>query len=193
MFENLWQLVILFFVIFDPFVSMAVFFSATKGLRNMERHKTAIWAVLIAALISAIFLLFGQEVMSFLLISITDLQAAGGIILALLGIKMALGHSLGDTEKYNKTNAKAIAAIIGTPLLTGPAAITTIIISVAKYGIPTTSLAVGIVLAFTAILLYLSPWLSRVLGQNATQVISTLMGIVTIAWGIMFLKAGFGF
>lgn len=191
MFENLWQLVILFFVIFDPFVSMSVFFTATKELRNMERHKIAFWAIFVATIISVIFLLFGQETMTFMHISLTDLQAAGGIILALLGIKMALGHSLGETDKFSKTNAKAIAAIIGTPLLTGPAAITTIIISVAQYGIATTSLAVGIVLAFTALLLYFSPWLSKVLGKNATQVISTLMGIITLAWGIMFIKAGF--
>jgi multiple antibiotic resistance protein len=189
-FQLIIQLVVLFFVIFDPFVSLAVFVVATGKMEKRERNKTAALAVFVAGAISAVVLFFGPSVLTFLSTTLDDFRVAGGIILGLLGIKMVWGHSNGDAIKDN--SAKAVAAIIGTPLLTGPAAITAIMISVNDYGHAVTGAAVALVLGITAIMLYQASAIHRALGQTTLQVMSTILGLITIAWGVKFIRVGLG-
>ncbi|NYZ79804.1 MarC family protein, partial [Candidatus Micrarchaeota archaeon] len=55
MFDNLLQLLILFFVIFDPLASFVVFFTATKKMKKREIARMAFFAVLVAGLVSFTF------------------------------------------------------------------------------------------------------------------------------------------
>jgi len=190
MFGNLLQLIVLFFVIFDPLLSAAVFFTASKKMRLRERKKTAFFAVSVAALISFIVLLSGNSILELFNTNINDFRVAGGIILLILGVKMALGVSITNPNQLQKNSSKALAAVIGTPLITGPAAITAIIISTSDYGILQTSTAIAIVLAFTLVLLYALSTRSKMKGETAIQVLSTILGLVTIAWGIDFIRTG---
>lgn len=193
MLNSIIELVLLFFVLVDPPMSMGLFFSATKNLSPKERTKIAIIAVSIALGLSALFLFFGSNVLEVMHIELKDFQVAGGIILILLGIQMAIGRAIKESEKFSHQNAKAIAAIIGTPLLTGPATITAIIVSKASYGLTATGISLVIIFAFTFLLLYFSQKITKYLGPNITQVITTLLGMVTISYGVIFIRAGLGF
>ena len=186
------QLVVLFFVIFDPFVSLAVFTTATQKMDRKERKKTAFLAVAVAGIISLAVLLLGQKLLSLLSTSIDDFRVAGGIILGLLGIKMVWGQSLADTDSLKKGTGRAIAAIIGTPLLTGPAAITSIMIAATDYGRLIPGLAVAIVLGISAVMFYHANLIQKALGKTTLQVVSTLLGLITIAWGVKFIRMGLG-
>lgn len=192
MMETIIQLIILFFVIFDPLASFTVFFLTTDRMSREDRNKTAAWAVILAAAISYTVLIFGQKILTLFSTNITDFKVAGGIILAILGIQMALGRSITDVEKLKNNSAKAIAAIIATPLLTGPAAITAIMVSVHDYGMLISGFAITIVLAITGFLFFLTPGIRKFTGTTAIQVMSTLLGLVTITWGIRFIKEGLG-
>lgn len=193
MFSKLIQLVILFFVIVDPLMSMGIFFSATKNLKHKERLRLALTSVSVAIILSALFLIFGDGVLKIMNVGLDNFQVAGGIILALLGIQMAIGRAGKETEKFSHQNAKAIAAIIGTPLLAGPATITTIIISKVAVGMLVTGLALLIIFGITFLLLYFSERLTKFFGPNITQVITTLLGMVTLAYGVTYIKTGLGF
>jgi len=50
--------------------------------------------------------------------------------------------------------------------------------------------AVGIVLLMTVILFLLSNKIKRVLGDTATQVTTTILGLVTLSWGVKFIILG---
>jgi len=141
-------------------------------------------------LISFIVLLSGNAILELFNTNINDFRVAGGIILLILGVKMALGVSITNPNQLQKNSSKALAAVIGTPLITGPAAITAIIISTSDYGILQTSTAIAIVLAFTLVLLYALSTRSKMKGETAIQVLSTILGLVTIAWGIDFIRTG---
>lgn len=190
--EAVIQLALLFFVIFDPFVSLAVFVIATQGMDRGERNRTAAFAVAVAGILSALVLLFGQSLLVLLSTTLEDFRIAGGIILGLLGIRMVWGQSLAAPGIIKNKSARAVAAIIGTPLLTGPAAITSIMISVTDYGRLITGLAVAIVLAISALMFYQANLVHRIFGQATLQVISTILGMITIAWGVKFIRIGLG-
>ncbi|MDD5253804.1 MAG: MarC family protein [Candidatus Nanoarchaeia archaeon] len=185
------QLIILFVVIFDPLASLAVFFSATSSMKKKDRQKTATYAVLVAGLLSLMVIVLGETLLELFSTNIEEFRIAGGIILGILGIKMALGGSLSNNkEKLKGDSARAIAAIIGTPLLTGPAAITAILVAINDYGRFLTGMSVLIVLTFTVILFYQSERIHKFIGKTTIQTVSTILGLITIAWGVKFITIG---
>ncbi|MFH0978336.1 MAG: MarC family protein [Candidatus Woesearchaeota archaeon] len=186
----LFQLVVLFFVIFDPPMSFAVFSITTQNLDDKERRKIAALAISVAAVLSYGVLLLGPRLLDTFSTNLEDFRVAGGIILGFLGIKMALGYPIAKLDPNN--SSKAIAAIIATPLLTGPAAITALILNSSDYGLVKTALAVTIVLAFTAVIFFQAPRVQKYLGTTSIQVISTILGLITVAWGVKFIRIGLG-
>ncbi len=192
MLGHLLKLIVLFFVIFDPFMSFAVFYSSTRDMEREERRRTATMAILVASTISVSVLLFGERILELFSTDIDDFKVAGGIVLGVLGVKMALGQPITDSDSSENRSGRAIAAIIGSPLLTGPAAITAIIVSVDDFGMILTAIAIGIVLTFTALLFYQATLVNRFLGKTLIQVLSTILGLITLSWGVMLIKQGFG-
>ncbi|MBI2666813.1 MarC family protein [Candidatus Woesearchaeota archaeon] len=190
MFEPLLQLTILFLVIFDPFASLVIFLVATEKMSSSDRKQVANTAVGVAAAVSALFLLFGTTVLNLFNTSIKEFQVAGGIVLGILGVKMVLGYSLAKVEELKNSTGWAIASIIGTPLLTGPAAITAIIVSVNDYGRTVTTVALAIVLILTTILFYNAGRIDKVLGRTSIKVISTILGLITLSWGVKYVLSG---
>ena len=192
MFEPLLQLIILFVVIFDPFASLVIFLVATEKMSFGDRRQVANTAVGVAAGVSALFLLFGTSVLSLFNTSIKEFQVAGGIVLGILGVKMVLGYSLAKVEELKNSTGWAIASIIGTPLLTGPAAITAIIVSVNDYGRTVTAIALASVLLFTTLIFYNAGRIEKVLGRTSIKVISTILGLITLSWGVKYVLSGLG-
>ncbi len=184
------QLLILFFVIFDPLASFVVFAVATSTMDEKERQRTATIAVMVAATLSFLVLLLGAGLLELFNMTLQEFQVAGGMVLGILGLKMVLGHSLIDVDKVKGDSSWAIASIIGTPLLTGPAAIMSIIVSTGTYGKLVTGAALGIVLAGTAVLFYNTKRAHRILGKTMIQVISTILGLVTLTWGVKYVLQG---
>lgn len=192
MFESLLQLIILFLVIFDPFASLVVFLVSTSKMSNFDKRKVATLAVIVAGSLSLAVLIFGNLLLQLFDTSIPDLRVAGGIILGLLGLKMALGQSIADTDSMKNNSAVAIASVIGTPLLTGPATITTIIIAMNDFGRLDTGIAIAIVLAFVILVFYNAAKVDKYLGRTAIKIISTVLGLITLAWGVKFIRVGLG-
>jgi multiple antibiotic resistance protein len=193
MLENLLQLIILFVVIIDPLASFAVFAVATDPMKDAERRRTAMLAILVAAVLSGLVLFLGETLLDLFNTDIQNFKVAGGIILLIFGIQMSLGMSLFKVEEKEGSSTAAIASLIATPLLTGPATISTIIITSHDYGIMSTGMAIAIVLAFSAGLLLMSAKISHKIGKMPIQVMSTIMGLITLAWGVMFIRDGLGF
>lgn len=192
MFENIVHLTILFFVIFDPMASVVVFTVATRSMSESERKRTALLAAIVAALISYIVLLFSKTLLDLFGITIGHFKVAGGVILLVLGVEMSLGYPLTNPEATKESSTAAIASIIATPLLTGPAAITAIIVSASDYGPIDTGLAVTIVLILSLFILLAAARIRKSLGKIPIQVMSTVLGLITLAWGVKFILDGLG-
>jgi len=190
MFGPLIQLIILFFVVIDPLASFFVFYATSSKMVPKERQKTGLLAILIAVLLCFIVLILGHSLLELFSTTLDEFRIAGGIILVILGIKMVLGESLINTHDKKDSSARALASVIATPLITGPATIFTIIIASSDYGKLMTGLAVSIVLLTTVVLFLLSNKVKKVLGDTATQVTTTILGLVTLSWGVKLIILG---
>lgn len=191
-FTHLVQLVILFFVIIDPFASFVVFFVSTRNFSPAERKKSALYAFLFAFLICCSVLFAGERLLFLFNTTMDNFRVAGGIILCILGTRMALGKAIPEVDDLKKDSGRAISAIIATPLIAGPACITAIIVSTHDYGTLQTGIAAGIVLIITGAMLLMSGYIYKFLGDNAIRIISTIMGLITTAWGVNFIRSGLG-
>jgi multiple antibiotic resistance protein len=189
MFLEIVQAFILLFVIMDPLLSLAAFFSMTKGIPKEECRKIAAQAVIVAAIPLFLFIFIGNGILSVLSVSLDSFQIAGGIILVLLGVQMALGISF-PKDKEDEKDHSAIAVVIGTPLITGPAVITTSILLADKFGKETTAVSGAAALLGMWIILRFSSFIHDKLGRSGLKVLSTMMGIITIAWGVEFIRQG---
>lgn len=182
------NLLVLFFVIFDPFMSMAIFYSLTQHLTRKEKTKAAFLALTTAAILSYAVLIWGYKILALFNVNLADFKVAGGIVLSILGIKMSL--CLIAAEKPKDKTAASIAVIIGSPLITGPAAITAIIISVQKYNMLLTGSCVTVILVITGFCLLQADRIHRMLGDTIIRAISTMLGLITLSWGIFFIREG---
>ncbi|MFH0885084.1 MAG: MarC family protein [Candidatus Micrarchaeota archaeon] len=172
--------------IIDPLASLGAFLSLTKGMEEREKLRIAQKAVSVAALVFFIFAFGGQPILDILGVDIQAFRAAGGIILVLLGIQMGLGISF----PKEKEEISEVAVVIGTPMICGPATITTAIILSSETGTAVTAMAGAAVLLITLAVLVLSQHLTKLVGRSGLQIMSTMMGIITMAWGIQYLLSG---
>jgi multiple antibiotic resistance protein len=184
--SSLLEAFILLLVIMDPIVSMTAYLALTKGKSLADKKRIATKAVVVAAAVFFIFALGGDVVLRVLGLDLDTFRVAGGIILVILGVQMALG--LSSRKEHQDTGEAAV--IIGTPLIAGPATITTSMLMVKEIGMLTTVVAGTGALAVTAAFLFLSGRLSRYVGMGSIRVLSTMMGIVTIGWGVSFILKG---
>ncbi|MFH1445083.1 MAG: MarC family protein [Nanoarchaeota archaeon] len=176
---------ILLLVIMDPPLSLSVLLSVTKGKKMDKKMQIVKKGILVAALVFFVFAIFGDSIMALMGVNIETFRAAGGVILIILGIQMVLGLSFNKMDK-----ASDIAIVIGTPLITGPAAIIATILLVRDVGLLTTMLAGTGALFVTFLSIVFAVRIYNVLGDGGVKMLSTIMGIVTIAWGIEFLLTG---
>jgi len=178
---------IVFLVIMDPFSSLPTFLSLTKNMKNSARANAAKKAILVAALPIIFFTITGTWILDLLSISITSFKIAGGIVLALLGLELVMGFSF---SKEKRNDALSAAVVIGIPLITGPAVITTSILFSKQIGILQTILPAMAALAVVWTILRASNIISRFLGKQGIEIVSRIMGLLLVAIGISFIQHG---
>jgi multiple antibiotic resistance protein len=88
-------------------------------------------------------------------------------------------------------NAIEVGAVpLAFPLLVGPGAITTTIITLERYGIVVALLSVSIAIMLTLIVFNFMHMLNRLLGQLGSLIVSRVMAILIAAIAIEFIISG---
>jgi multiple antibiotic resistance protein len=175
------------FVIIDVVGTLPIFLSLTQGLSPVDRRKSANVAVFVAALLMLLFLFVGSAVLDLLHIELSSFKIAGGIILGILGVQLVLGQGLGTASP---TNYQSAAIIIGTPLITGPGTISTIIILTETYGRVLVLAAILANLAVCWAILLAAGAIARVLGRNLIDILSRVMGLLLLAIAVQYIRDG---
>ena len=190
MYMEILQAFILLVVIMDPVLSMVAFLSLTKSKKPGERTAIAIKGTTVAAIVFLLFAFGGSYILQLLAVSMDGFKAAGGIVLILMGIQLSLGIAFPKEKDEDDDGISSLAVVIGTPLISGPATITTTILLVNQFGLLITLIAGIASLALILISLLGSQFINKIIGRGGLKVLSTMMGIVTLAWGVEFLMSG---
>ncbi|ABS55079.1 multiple antibiotic resistance (MarC)-related protein [Methanoregula boonei 6A8] len=175
------------FIILDPILSVPIFAGMTKGQSAREIHKQAFIAVAVAGILMYIFLVFNTAIFSVLGLTLSTFQIAGGILLFLLGMEMALGIDLCKSKEQVPT---AAGVVIGTPLLCGPGAITTVMLLSNDYGILIPFIAISLSLAATWVILYYSAAIQNILGTVITDIMGRVLGMLVAGIAVKIIFSG---
>jgi multiple antibiotic resistance protein len=175
------------FVILDPLLSVPIFASMVKGQPPEEINKQAIIAVTVAGFLLYLFLFFNFLIFDVLGITLPSFQVAGGILLFILGMQMALGIDIGGSRSHSPT---AAGVVIGTPLLCGPGAITTVLLLANVYGLLVPALAIALSLAATWIILRFSAQIQRILGECVIDIMAKVLGMLVAAIAVKIIVDG---
>lgn len=173
-----------------------VYLAVTEDLTAQQRRRLTFQAILTASLIAVLILFAGQLIFSLLGITVNDLRVGGGLILLVLSISNLL---FGDFKRRDPRNladedesegASVGVVPLGIPLIVGPAAITSVLVSREAYGyLPTlTSLAVNMLLVWLT--LVFSPFIGRVMGPAVSRAVAKVASLFLAAISVALIRAG---
>jgi multiple antibiotic resistance protein len=194
--EIFFQTFVLYFVVIDPLAAAPLFLIVTQGLKVKNKLRTAFEATLIATLILIFFAILGNFILSYLQISLSAFTIAGGIILFLISLEMLFDKRSQRKEDEIKESSTATSIFpLAIPLLAGPAAITSVMISVADMGRNLVSQATGLlalilVMILTFISFYVVSKSSKIINKKVTSVISRVIGIILAGLSVQFILNG---
>lgn len=175
------------FVVMDPIPGIIPFLAYTKKNTDEQRKACAGKAVLIAGALAVLFLFAGPALLDFLHISFADFKIAGGILLALLGVETVLGITIGH---HNKESINDVAVLIATPLLTGPGLATSLIVLARDNGLGSTLVALALALILSWLTLLNSIKLRNIVGEQMINIAAKIIGLLLLALGIAYIRAG---
>jgi len=175
------------FVSVDAFGLLPMFIGLTEGLSTAERKKVILQSVFTAFLIALLFLLLGKAIFSLLGITVADFMIAGGVLLFVI----ALVDLSTFEKKRMQPSADSVGPVpLGTPLMVGPAVLTTSLMLLNVHGMLTTIAAIVVNIAIAGLVFYASALLTRVLGLAGTRALSKIASLFLAAIAVMMVRKG---
>ena len=196
MFEIFLQSFVLYFVVIDPFGTTPIFMSVTQHQNSQEKMKTAIEGVLIATIILIFFSVVGNFLLTYLNISLGAFKIAGGIILFIIALEMLFDKRQERKEKNIKNISDNVAVFpLAIPLLSGPAAITSVIVIVSEFGDNFVYQLIGVsslfsVMLITLILFTIVSKSQQFINKKVINVFSRVISIILAGLSIQYIVDG---
>ena len=196
MLEIFIQTFFLYFIVIDPLGTTPLFLIVTQNMKTKEKIKTALSATIIATTILLFFALLGSSLLKYLNISFPAFTIAGGIILFLISIEMLFDKRQQRKEGDLDHKSENVSIFpLATPLLAGPAGITSVIVSVSDIGNNFTNQVVGIlslvlVLFITFVIFFIASKSSRIINKKIISIISRVIAIILAGLSIQYILDG---
>ncbi len=199
------QAFIAIFSIVNPISGVMAFISITSRMKKEDKIYVAKRSVVIACIIAIIFSISGDYILKLLVITVDSLRVAGGVLLFLVALDMLFARtsreSITSEEMSEATHREDVSVFpLAMPMLTGPGAITTIILYTTTrtrdYGIDlelTKLLVIAAVLVTFVITFFIfrfSDYFTKAVGMTGMLVMTRLMGLFLGAIAVGFISDG---
>ena len=186
------------FTIANPIGNLPIYLSFTNGDRRRDRAiaRSASATFLVALLLST---WIGNGLLEFFGISRAAFQAAGGLIVVLIGLSMlrsqpAPEHHNPATEEADQDSPVKGIVPLGIPLLAGPGTLTVVIadpLAATLSGRLEISLLILVLTALVFAIFVVGERLSSRISASALQVLTKVMGLLLTAIAVEMLFSGF--
>lgn len=186
-------------IIIDPLGNIFPFLALSSGFPPRTQRRLAFRACLSAFLILCGFLFLGQALLNYFGITIAAFQITGGVILFRIAFEMLEGQSP-ITRHYTSGSLDArdyrdISLVpLAVPLLSGPGAISTILVLSSRASRPMEIFVLFISLALVLLSAYLAfcfaTRLTSLLKETGVRLVTRLMGLILAALAVQFVLDG---
>ena len=185
--------------IMNPIGGMPVFISLTADRSPDERRRIALVASLAVLVVLAVTALAGQPILQFFGISVASFRVAGGIIVLLIALSMLQAkrsevHHTEDEAADGVAKDSPAVFPLAIPMISGPGAISTVIIYSHQAHGPAGWAAIVAVLLVMVLATYVGMRVAvpvaAALGTTGMNVAVRLMGILLAAIAVEMIAGG---
>jgi multiple antibiotic resistance protein len=177
------------FVAVDAIGNVPIFISFVQGTTKEQRNKIVRDSVTTATVLAIVFMFVGKVVLRFIGVTIPDFQIAGGLLLFFIAMRLLMPASSKELAGDSKDRDLGIFPL-GTPLITGPAVLTTTLMMVDTYRIVPTFVALFANMLIVWITLAKADNLFKWMGPGGLRAIAKIMYILLAAIGVMMVRKG---
>ena len=185
--DDLLRSAIALFVVINPIGIIPLFASITQKMQKKERNRVLKTTVITAGALLMTFAVAGTQILSIFGITISSFMIAGGILLFVVSIEL-LTH--GGWRFGGTVSDESGVVPLAFPLLAGPGAITTVILSFQTSGLIVTTLSIAIVIGLTYIVFYLTGTIYRILGRRGSLIITRIFAVLVAAIAVQYVVDG---
>ena len=185
--DDLLRATISLFAVINPIGTIPLFASITQKMQKKERNRVLKTTVITAGALLMIFAVAGTQILSIFGITISSFMIAGGILLFVVSIEL-LTH--GGWRFGGTVSDESGVVPLAFPLLAGPGAITTVILSFQMSGLMVTILSIAIVIGITYIVFFLTGTIYRILGRRGSLIITRIFAVLVAAIAVQYVVDG---
>ena len=188
------------FAVINPLGITPIFVAMTEKYDSETRSKIARKGIITGSMILIVFTLLGSIIFQFYGITVEAFQIMGGVIFFRSGMRMLdakVGRSRtteSEREEFKDTDEIAISPI-GVPLITGPGAITGVVILSGKaptnFSVLVLLFSVIISMLIFYFILKAGNYIGQKIGIAGMRVIERMMGLILMVIAVQFIINGF--
>jgi len=177
------------FLIMDPLGNAPVFNALLRDYPPRQRARVIARELLIALAILLLFLFAGTTILGFLGLTQPSLNIAGGVLLFLISLRMLFPTAQGGEDERIED---PFIVPLAMPLVAGPSALAVLILlgSSQPERMGEWSLALLLAWLVVTVILVLSPYLMRLLGERGMRALARLMGMLLVLLAVQMLLNG---
>ena len=174
------------FVAVDAIGVLPILTSLTQGLNVQQKNRIILESMITAACLAVGFILLGKLVFDLLGIKLGDFMIAGGAILFCIAI-----IDIVNPAKERRAPGEDFGVVpLGTPLIAGPALLTTSILMDSQHGLVPTLVSVIANIVLAGLIFRFSFMLTRVLGDAGAKALSKISSLFLAAIAVMLVRKG---
>ena len=183
----------------NPLGVLPMFISLTQDFTPAQKQRAIRTAAFTVVAVISTCALLGEQIIKFFGISTASLQVAGGLLILLMSLSMLNAQPSGaktTAEERDETEHKDTIGVVplGIPLLTGPGAMSTVIVLAGKSHHASDYVALigsGVVIAALVWLtLQMAQPIARFMGRTGINIATRIMGLLVAAVAVEFIVEG---
>ena len=174
------------FVALDAPGTLPLFVAMTEKVKRRERKKIVRQSIVTAFLVTVGFVLLGRAIFRALGILVEDFMIAGGIVLLII----AIADIVRAGEKKIPLSPTFGVVPLGTPLIAGPATLTTSLVLVGSYGYVPVILSLIVNILLAGIIFSQSDRIIRLIGINGSRAFAKVAALILAAFAVKMIRSG---
>ncbi|MDA8101130.1 MAG: MarC family protein [Nitrospiraceae bacterium] len=173
-------------VALDAFGTLPIFVGMTEGFDQRERMTVVRQSIITAFLVTVGFVLVGRAVFTALGILVEDFMIAGGVILLII----ATVDIVRPGERRNSPGATLGVVPLGTPIIAGPAVLTTTLVLQGSHGYLPVLFSLIANLLICWLVFAQSGRIIAVVGINGSRAFAKVASLILAAFAVKMIRTG---
>ncbi len=173
-------------VAMDAFGTLPIFVGMTEGMKKQERGTVVRQSIVTAFLVTVGFVLVGRWIFNALGILVEDFMIAGGLVLLII----ATVDIVSAGEKRSGPGPMLGVVPLGTPIIAGPAVLTTTLVLQGSHGYLPVLLSLVVNLALAWLVFASSNRIINVVGINGSRAFAKVASLILAAFAVKMVRSG---